>query len=170
MGRIGMLSVRSGKDVDGKDQQAPAEPKAPVEAQRERAAGMHVVQDNSAAFQAAVDTAVKAALAGNRNREKSTACNNWDYTGACSYGDRCRFSHDTVAGYKGTNAGDQAEDAGELNNELELKECNNCIEPGCKGCGLGFRKPGAIRLNARRPGLHAIGWKRELQLTGDDSD
>jgi hypothetical protein len=50
MGRIGMLSVRSGKDVDGQDQQAPAEPKAPVEAQRERAAGMHVVQDNSAVF------------------------------------------------------------------------------------------------------------------------
>ena len=71
-----MLSVRSGKDVDGKDQRAPAEPKAPIEAQRERAAGMHVLQDNSAALQAAVDTAIKTALAGNRNREKSTGCNN----------------------------------------------------------------------------------------------
>ena len=111
MGRIGMLSVRSGKDVDGKDQQAPAEPKAHVEARRERTAGMHVVQDNSTAFQAAVDTAVKATLAGNKNREKSTACNNWDYTGVCFYGDKCRFSHDTVPGYKGTNAGDQTEDA-----------------------------------------------------------
>ena len=89
---------------------------------------LHVVQDNSAVFQVAADTAVKAALAGNRNMEKSTACNNWDYTGVCSSGDKCTFSHDTIAGYKGTNAGDQTEDAGELNNEL--KECNNCMQ-GC---------------------------------------
>ena len=50
MGRIGMLSVESDGGVDGEDQQAHAEPEAPVEAQG-KAAGMHVVQDNSAAFQ-----------------------------------------------------------------------------------------------------------------------
>ena len=71
-----MLAVVFGEDVDGKDQQAPVEPKTPVEVQRERTAGMRVVQENSAAFQAALDTAVKAALAGNKNREKSTTCNN----------------------------------------------------------------------------------------------
>ena len=147
-----MLSVGSGDGVDGESQQAHAEPKAPAEAQG-KAAGMHVVQDNSAAFQAAVDAAVKAALAGNRNREKSTACNNWDYTGICSYGDRCRFSHDTTTPVE--DESDKKEDA-----MLAGGKCNDCIEPGCGGCGAA--------LKARRPGMHAIGWKRDLQTPDEN--
>ena len=50
------------------------------------------------------DAAVKTALAAdNRDKGRNTACNNWDYTGSCSYGDRCKFSHDTEPGCKGTN-------------------------------------------------------------------
>ena len=64
-----------------------------------------VAQDDGAVLKATVDATVKAALAGRRIHEGDTrqaACNNWDYTGTCSYGDRCKFSHDAEAGYKGT--------------------------------------------------------------------
>jgi hypothetical protein len=71
MGRIGMLSAVSGDD--NKDRQTPAQ---------EKSAGVHIMQNNSAGVQAAVDAAVKAALAaGSRDKGKGTACNNWDYTG-----------------------------------------------------------------------------------------
>ena len=56
-------------------------------------------------FQAAVDATVEAYAVGSRNKggSNSTACNNWDYIGTCSFGDRCKFSHDTEAGCKGSN-------------------------------------------------------------------
>ena len=164
MGRIGMLSVGSGGGVGGEDQQAQAGPEESVEAQG-RAAGMHVVQggspaiqDDAAVFKAAVEAAVKAALAGRRTNEgerKSAACNNWDYTGVCSYGDRCRFSHDAVPGHKG-RAHDENGKA-----EAQKKECNHCTEPDCTGCG--------VALLAKKPGMHAIGWKR-WSNQGEDSD
>ena len=37
--------------------------------------------------------------------------------------------------------------------ETLKKECNNCITEGCKGCS---------RIMARKPGMHAIGWKQQL--------
>ena len=55
-------------------------------------------QEDDAVFKATVDAAVKAALAGrkiNEGDKGQAACNNWDYTGTCSYGDRCKFSHDS---------------------------------------------------------------------------
>ena len=170
MGRIGMLSAGSGDDDE--DQQIPAQ---------EKSVGMHVMQNNSAGFQAAVDAAVKAALAaGSRDKGRNAACNNWDYTGSCSYGDRCKFSHDTEPGCKGTNAGAQAEakaDADKLKENDKLKEerlleggkkeCNNCIYEGCEGCGQKYAGGAAKALvpGARAPGMHAIGWKQQLQLT-----
>ena len=160
-----MLSVGSGGGVDGEDQQAHEEPEESVEAQG-RTAGMHVVQGNSTAvqddaavFKAAVEAAVKEAMAGRRGNEgdrKSAACNNWDYTGACAYGDRCKFSHDTVPGCKGRTP----EETGKA--EAQKKECNNCLESDCKGCGV-FK---AIKA----PGMHAIGWKSWSQQGDSDEN
>jgi hypothetical protein len=112
--------------------------------------------------------------AGSRDKGKSTACNNWDYTGSCSYWDRCKFSHDTEPGCKGTNAkahadADKLEEDGLL--EGDTTGCNNCIEPDCKGCGQKHKEieynpriSGMHAIKARMPGMHAIGWKQQLGM------
>lgn len=102
MGRVGR-SLPAARDADrqGEVQQVPSIHKIQV-------GHIEGAQDDAAGFQATVDATVKAALAGRKFNEgdaKQAACNNWDYTGTCSYGDRCRFSHDAEAGYKGTNTG-----------------------------------------------------------------
>ena len=66
-----------------------------------------------------------------------------------------------MAGYKGTtpveDESDKKEDA-----MLAGGKCNNCIEPGCEGCGAA--------LKARKPGMHAIGWKRDPDLQTPDEN
>ena len=72
------------------------------------------------------------------------------HTGTCSYGDRCKFSHDSEAGYKGTAQVEVDKEETELQ-EVEDKLLSSVpifLRPGVKG---------------RRPGMHAIGWKKDLQ-------
>ena len=116
-------------------------------------------QDDDAVFKAKVDAAVKAALAGRRANEGDkgqAACNNWDYTGTCSYGDRCKFSHDSEAGYKGTAQVKVDKEEMELQELQEDKLLSKAHVPV-------FLRAGPNGVNSRRPGMHAIGWKKDLQ-------
>lgn len=115
-------------------------------------------QDDAASFKAKVDATVKAALAGRRIDEGDAgqaACNNWDYTGTCSYGDRCKFSQDAEAGYTGTAhvKVDKEESYTNEDDEVVYVVSNH------------------LRSNPRdrRPGLHAIGWKMGIKERPDEN-
>ena len=131
-------------------------------------------QDDAAGFQATMDAEVKAALAGRKSNEgdvKQAACNSWDYTGTCSYGDRCRFSHDAEAGYKGTNTGVRidadkdtqmaiaafAAEKGHLMHDVTIGMIE--ADGGIQKWKLDFEEK-SKSIKARTPEIQAIGWKR----------
>ena len=97
---------------------------------------------------------MKAALAGRRIDEGDTrqaACNNWDYTGTCSYGDRCKFSHDAEAGYKGI-----------AHVKVDKEESETQEDKLLSGVPKYYTH---LRSDARgrKPGMHAIGWKMSIK-------
>ena len=113
-------------------------------------------QDGGTGFKAKVDAAVKAALADRRvdggDTEQAT-CNNWDYTGTCSYGDRCKFSHDAEAGYNGT-AQVKAD-----KEEMELQE----LQEDKLFAGVYISAHLRSGARGRKSGMHAMGWQMDLQ-------